>query len=135
MRDQKQKTQKAKIMLLGFVGVLCVIAYNYLISSNQLNLFLKPDKETLEKILADAQSLYSKLPINPSQFEKKYYANIDENLLTYSQYYKKKYGQFPNLVPGYWTVEWQSINLSGADENSRPFFRTSVPSTRLRPRS
>ncbi|MCP5103571.1 MAG: hypothetical protein GY950_09340, partial [bacterium] len=87
------------------IGLILIGVYFFLVMSSPLTELLRPG-ETREKILSAAQSFFQKLPVNHDEFDRSINIGKDQTLLDYAQYYKKKHGRYPLVVPGYHTVTW-----------------------------
>jgi len=122
VRPQKNNKQNVKLIVMGVIGIILTAAYFSLITISPLVDFLQPH-ESREKIISRAESFFWKLSVNHSRFDRRISAGIDEDLLAYVQYYKKKNQQYANLAPGFWIIDWHVTSGSKRPNRSKRSFQ------------
>jgi len=122
MIPRRNSKQNVKWIVMGAIGIILTSAYFFLVTTSPLVDFLHPH-ESREKILSMAESFYQQLSINHHRFDRSTSAGIDEDLLAYAQYYRKKNKQYPELVPGFWIIDWHLTSDSNKPYQLRRFFQ------------
>ncbi len=122
MSPQKNSEQNVKLIVMGVIGIILTAAYFSLITASPLVDFLQPH-ESREKILSMAESFFWKLSVNHSRFDRSISTGIDEDLLAYVQYYKKKNHRYANLAPGFWIIDWHLTPGSDKPNRSKRSFQ------------
>jgi hypothetical protein len=119
---KKNNKQNVKLIVMGAIGIILTTAYFFLVTTSPLVDFLQP-YESRERILSMAEVFYQQLSINLHKFDRSTSAGIDEDLLAYAQYYRKKNQQYPDLVPGFWVIDLHLTSDSNKPYQSRRFFQ------------
>jgi MFS family permease len=122
MIPRRNSKQNVKWIVMGIIGIILTTAYFFLVTTSPLVDFLQP-RESREKILSMAESFCQHLSINHHRFDRSTSAGIDEDLLAYAQYYREKNKQYPDLVPGFWIIDWHLASDSNKPYQSRDFFQ------------
>ncbi len=122
MSRKKNNKHNVKLIAMGAIGIILTTAYFFLVTTSPLVDFLQP-YESRERIISMAEVFYRQLSINHHRFDRSTSAGIDEDLLAYAQYYRKNNQQYPDLVPGFWIIDWHLTSDSNKPYQSRRFFQ------------
>lgn len=108
--QESHKQLRLTIILSAIIGLICIIAFFYLVTHSPVIKLLKPGTEGLkESVIYKAESLYSQVvPRTPEtpDYDREIDVLLDKKVFKYMQYYKKETGSFPDITPATWHITW-----------------------------
>ncbi len=111
MSNETKQNRKARHILPACAGVICIVLFFFLFNRSPLVDFLKPRLSDPE-LLEHAESFFARAVKDYTGYTRTDTSELDQQLLSYVQYYRKEHGRFPEIVPGFRKFVWRKAGLA-----------------------
>lgn len=129
MSEENVKPEKIKrlretphLIMVGSTGLILLAFYFLLVTASPLHRYLE-SRASRDEVINTADEFFKKMPLDHSLYRRTVVTGIDKSLLEYAQFHKKNHDEYPEIVPGYWSVSFFPRNVKQDLEHPKNFFR------------